>query len=123
MPVNTGSVENQSTIGTKFDIAVGDKTDSIFLSQTKDVAEDPESGEASDMRSKDAEMSVFRGFFDTDESADKSSNDAKASADKDSGDADVSVDKGSESMSESEKKYASMLKNREFQPEDDKSSS
>ncbi len=123
MPVNTGSAENQSTIGTKFDIAVGDKTDSIFPSQSKDAAEDPESGEASDMRSKDAEMSVIRGFCDTDESADKSSNDAKASADKDSGDADELVDKGSESMSESEKKYVSMLKNRQFQPEDDKPSS
>lgn len=40
-----------------------------------------------------------------------------------SNDTEELVDMRSENMSESEKKYASMLKNREFQPEDDKSSS
>ncbi len=90
MPVNTGVIESQQTIGTKIDVAVGDNTDSICQSQTKSAAEDPESSDPSD----------------------KGSNDAEEPADKES-----------ESMSELEKKYASMLKNRQFQPEDDKSSS
>ncbi len=145
MPVNTGSAENQSTIGTKLDIAVGDKTDSSFLSQKKSAAEDPESGEASgkssndasesmlrgfcdtnetaDKSSNDAKESMLRGFCDTDETADKSSHDAKESAGRGSVDTDESAEQGAESMSESEKKYASMLKNRRFQPEDDKPSS
>ncbi|MDE6714048.1 MAG: ATP-dependent zinc metalloprotease FtsH [Lachnospiraceae bacterium] len=87
MPVNTGDTENQQTIGTKIDIAVGDNTDSICQPQTKSAVEDTENGDSSETGSSDAEEPV---------------------------------DKGSENMSELEKKYASMLKNRQFQPSDDK---
>lgn len=89
MPVNIGDTENQQTIGTKIDIAVGDNTDSVSQPQTNGAAGDTENADSSETGSSDTEEPV---------------------------------DKGSEKMSELEKKYASLLKNRQFQPEDDKSS-
>lgn len=88
MPSYISGSEDQQTVGTKFDVVIGEETDTSDHSQTDDAVKgsDQESGNPSD-----------KGPENVEEESGKSSDD----------------------ISESEKKYATMLKNRQFQPKND----